>query len=147
LQTSPPRPQSAGAIGGYQLIDLDLSRYNQIAARFAHERQESTTFLKSGIATRNAAFNRMIERIERVAVRSAAPLLLSGPTGAGKSLLARRLYELKKARHKVSGEFVEVNCATLRGDSAMSTLLVTPSALLPAHSPNAWACCARRIRA
>lgn len=46
LQTSPPRPQSAGAIGAYQLIDLDLSRYNQIAARFARERQESTTFLK-----------------------------------------------------------------------------------------------------
>jgi transcriptional regulatory protein RtcR len=122
LQTSPQRPQAAGALGRYELIDLDLSRYDQIAARFVRERQESTTFLKSGIATRNAAFNRMIEHIERVAVRSTAPLLLSGPTGAGKSLLARRLHELKKARHKVSGAFVEVNCATLRGDSAMSAL-------------------------
>jgi len=36
--------------------------------------------------------------------------------------LARRIYELKKARHAVKGDFVDVNCATLRGDGAMSTL-------------------------
>ena len=54
--------------------------------------------------------------------RSKAPLLLTGPTGAGKSQLARRIFELKKARHQVPGSFVEVNCATLRGDAAMSTL-------------------------
>jgi transcriptional regulatory protein RtcR len=29
---------------------------------------------------------------------------------------------LKHARHQVKGEFVEVNCATLRGDTAISTL-------------------------
>jgi transcriptional regulatory protein RtcR len=45
-----------------------------------------------------------------------------GPTGAGKSKLARRIFELKKLRHTVTGEFVDVNCATLRGDAAMSTL-------------------------
>ena len=121
LQTSPAR-RSANAIGTYSVIDLDLSRYDQIAARFARERQESTDFLKSGIATRNASFNHMIDAIERVAVRSRAPLLLMGPTGAGKSQLAARIYELKRARHQVEGEFVEVNCATLRGDTAMSTL-------------------------
>ena len=33
--------------------------------------------------------------------RSRAPLLLTGPTGAGKSQLARRIYELKKARRQV----------------------------------------------
>jgi transcriptional regulatory protein RtcR len=122
LQTSPPPKQGTGKPGTYALIDLDLSRYNQIASRFAREHRESTEFLKSGIKTRNAAFNEMIERIERVAVRSKAPLLLNGPTGAGKSLLARRVFELKKSRHQVAGEFVEVNCATLRGDGALSTL-------------------------
>jgi transcriptional regulatory protein RtcR len=122
LQSSPSRRQSTDAIGTYSIIDLDLSRYDQIAARFARERQESTDFLKSGIATRNAAFNRMIDAIERVAVRSRAPLLLIGPTGAGKSQLAARVYELKRARHQLKGEFVEVNCATLRGDAAISTL-------------------------
>jgi transcriptional regulatory protein RtcR len=122
LQTSPARKDKPGEPGTYALIDLDLSRYNQIAARFAREKQESTEFLKSGIKTRNESFNTMIDRIERVAVRSRAPLLLNGPTGAGKSLLARRIYELKRARHQLKGDFVEVNCATLRGDGAISTL-------------------------
>jgi transcriptional regulatory protein RtcR len=45
-----------------------------------------------------------------------------GPTGAGKSLLARRIYELKKARRAIAGAFVDVNCATVRGDAAMSAL-------------------------
>jgi transcriptional regulatory protein RtcR len=122
LQSSPPRRHTETAIGQYSLIDLDLTRYNQIASRFAREKQESTEFLKSGIKTRNSAFNEMIDKIERVAVRSRSPLLLNGPTGAGKSLLARRIFELKKSQHKIEGEFVEINCATLRGDAAMSTL-------------------------
>jgi transcriptional regulatory protein RtcR len=49
-------------------------------------------------------------------------MLLMGPTGAGKSQLARRVFELKKARHQLAGAFVEVNCATIRGDAAMSAL-------------------------
>ena len=123
LQTSPPRKKAvADSIGGYEIIDLDLSRYNRIAQRFRCEQEDTVSFLKAGIATRNPRFNRVIERIEQVAVRSKAPVLLVGPTGAGKSFLARRIYELKQARHQVAGRFVEVNCATLRGDSAMSTL-------------------------
>ncbi len=123
VQTSPPRKKETGdVVGSYAVIDLDLSRYDRIATRFARERDASVSFLKSGIATRNARFNRMIEQIEQVAVRSKAPMLLCGPTGAGKSLLARRVYEMKKTRHQLAGRFVEVNCATLRGDSAMSAL-------------------------
>jgi len=76
----------------------------------------------SGIETRSDAFNALIERIERVAIASRAPILLTGPTGAGKSQLARRIYDLKRRRHQIEGAFVEVNCATIRGDGAMSTL-------------------------
>jgi transcriptional regulatory protein RtcR len=36
--------------------------------------------------------------------------------------MARRIYELKKTRRVVKGPFVEVNCATVRGDAAMSAL-------------------------
>ncbi|KAA6173057.1 MULTISPECIES: RNA repair transcriptional activator RtcR [Pseudomonas] len=124
IQTAPSRRQDdiAPATGTHTLIDLDLSRYDRIASRFAHERLEGLAFLKSGIATRNRAFNASIEQIERVAVRSTAPMLLIGPTGAGKSFLAQRIYELKRSRHQVQGRFVEVNCATLRGDGAMSAL-------------------------
>ena len=122
LQTSPPRNQRNGALGGYTLIDLDLSHYDAIAQRFAREQTDAIALLKSGIATRNPAFNRMIGEIEQVAVRSKAPILLMGATGAGKSFLAKRVYELKKARHQIDGAFVEVNCATLRGDGATSAL-------------------------
>jgi transcriptional regulatory protein RtcR len=122
LQTAPPGRRRQTGPGSYRIIDLDLSRYDAIARRFAREHDEGLSFLKAGIETRNAAFNRLIERIERVAIASRAPILLTGPTGAGKSRLARRIYELKKQRRQVTGPFVEVNCATIRGDGAMSAL-------------------------
>ncbi len=121
LQTSPPSRHKTEP-GNFTIIDLDLSKYDEIASRFQQEKRESISFLKSGIETKNREFNRLIERIEKVAFASESPILLMGPTGAGKSQLARRIYELKKSRHRVSGKFVEVNCATLRGDSAMSAL-------------------------
>lgn len=122
IQTSPPGDRDRKVPGRYAIIDLDLSRYDRIAARFAEEQKEARTFLKSGIATKNAAFNRMIDEIEQVAIASKEPMLLMGPTGAGKSSLARRVFALKKQRHQLAGSFIEVNCATLRGDTAASTL-------------------------
>lgn len=122
LQTSPPRNQQSGLPGNYALIDLDLSQYDAITQRFAREQSDAINLLKSGIATRNEAFNRIIGEIEHVAMRSKAPMLMMGPTGAGKSFLANRVYQLKKARHQITGSFVEVNCATLRGDGAASAL-------------------------
>ena len=120
VQTQPSR--RGDAKGTYNLIDLDLSQYDQIAKRFEAERHDDLAFLKSGIATRNVRFNALIETIERVAVRSEEPILLTGPTGAGKSQLAHRIYELKKLNRQLRGDFIDVNCATLRGDAAMSTL-------------------------
>jgi transcriptional regulatory protein RtcR len=122
IQTSPPPRKGTGEPGTYRIIDLDLSRYDRIAQRFHREQVEGAAFLKAGIETRNASFNRMIEHIEHVAVHSQAPILLTGPTGAGKSKLARRIFELKKYRRQITGGFVEVNCATIRGDAAMSAL-------------------------
>jgi len=121
LQTSPP-PKGGSLPGRYSMIDLDLSKYDQIAQRFAVEQEEGTHFLKAGIDTRNVAFNHLIDEIEYVALHSTAPILLTGPTGAGKTQLARRLYELKKSRRQIDGRFVEVNCATLQGEGAMSAL-------------------------
>lgn len=118
----PPKRWGTADPGRIDAIDIDLSRYGRIAQRFRVEALEATSFLKSGIATRSATFNATIDRIEQVAIRSTAPLLLCGPTGAGKSQFARRIYELKRSRRQVSGDFVAVNCATLRGDGAMSAL-------------------------
>ena len=124
IQTSPPMTKKSRnpPLPGYSIIDLDLSKYDKLSTRFEREQAEVTDFLKSGIATRNAEFNRLIDRIEQVTLASKAPILLTGPTGAGKSQLARRIYELRKQRGGVRGNFVEVNCATLTGDTAASAL-------------------------
>jgi transcriptional regulatory protein RtcR len=122
VQTAPADQKRRGPDGKFAIIDLDLSKYDRLASRFGTEQKEARTFLKSGIATRNERFNQLIEQIEYVAIHAKEPILLTGPTGAGKSQLARRIYELKKSRHQISGPFVEVNCATLRGDAAMSAL-------------------------
>ena len=120
LQSSPERDRTAP--GTIKIIDLDLSKYDRIASRFHQEQRDAVSYLKGGIDTRNVAFNQLIDRIEQVAVATHDPLLLMGPTGAGKSKLARRIFELKKLRRAVTGDFIDVNCATLRGDGAMSTL-------------------------
>ncbi len=115
-------PKSNDPIGNFNIIDLDLSRYDKLAERFQRKASADVSFLKSGIQTRNVAFNSMIARLERVGAESVDPILLTGPTGAGKSRLAQLIYDLRKQRRLVRGQFVTVNCATLRGDAAMSAL-------------------------
>jgi transcriptional regulatory protein RtcR len=122
IQTAPPRRHESGKPGSFSIIDLDLSKYDRLAARFQQQQRQDLSFLKAGIETRSRAFNEVIARIEQVAIASRAPMLVAGPTGAGKSKLARRIYELKKQRQRLAGPFVEVNCATIRGDAAMSAL-------------------------
>lgn len=122
IQTSPPRREDEDVFGTHRIIDLDLSRYDHLASRFQIEHQEARSFLKSGIETRNSTFNALIDRIEQVAPVTDAPILLTGPTGVGKSQLAKRIFQLKKHRGQVTGQLVEVNCATIRGDQSMSTL-------------------------
>lgn len=122
LQSSPPEGEDKSIQGRVSVIDLDLSRYDRIAKRFREESLDRRDFLKDGIATRDPVFNSLIERIEVVALRSREPVLLGGPTGSGKSKLARRIHDLRRMRGMVQGEFVAVNCATLAGEGAMSAL-------------------------
>jgi len=125
VQTSPGTRGDDGlksVAGSSAIIDLDLSKYDKLASRFAEERAAGAAMLTAGIPTRNPAFAQLIARVEQVAAATRAPILLGGPTGAGKTVLARRIFELKKARNLVDGPFVELNCATVRGDAAASAL-------------------------
>ena len=124
LQSSPVRREREPrhARGRIDVIDLELAKYDRLSARFRARRARGASLLKAGIETRNPAFNRMINELEQVASRSRDPLLLTGETGTGKTALCARIYELKRARQHLAGELVAVNCATLRGDLAMSVL-------------------------
>ncbi|PHQ36271.1 RNA repair transcriptional activator RtcR [Rhodopirellula bahusiensis] len=129
IQTSPPpgrgrskHDEAASVEGTFQIIDLDLSRYDELAKRFRQEHDEARSILKRGIDTKDESFNALIDRIEKVTLATKAPILMSGPTGAGKTQLAKLIYELKHSRRQVFGPFVEINCATIRGEQAMSAL-------------------------
>ncbi|TVR46943.1 MAG: AAA family ATPase [Planctomycetota bacterium] len=113
---------AASVAGVHSIIDLDLSRYDKLASRFAEERAAGAAFLTAGIQTRSPSFAALVARMEQVAAATRAPILLGGPTGAGKTVLARRIFELKKQRNLIDGPFVELNCATVRGDGAASVL-------------------------
>jgi len=74
IQTSPPsrlenRKQAGDESNdsekqpSYQIIDLDLSKYDQIASRFSIEHHDGAVYLKGGIATLNKAFNHTITQI------------------------------------------------------------------------------------
>ncbi|WP_170789972.1 RNA repair transcriptional activator RtcR [Ruegeria lacuscaerulensis] len=120
IQTGPPGPEDPTP--KFDVIDLDLSRYNALQQRFDQLSREYSDQLKGGIETRNAQYNTLIDRIELVASNSDEPILLLGETGTGKTELAQRIYNLKLDRRRVKGRLVHVNCATLNGPDALATL-------------------------
>ncbi len=126
LQTGPPRRLAPGvpppSIGTLDVIDLDLARYDKLSQRFAREADKGVAALGGGVVSADPVMGALLSELETVATRSTSPVLLLGETGVGKTQMARRLYALKKHKHLVTGPLVEVNCATLRGDAAMSTL-------------------------
>ena len=120
IQSSPAGKQQPE--GEYRIIDLDLSRYAALTQRFENEKTQHWQQLKANIATNNKNFNQLIQEVELVATRSTAPILIMGATGVGKSHLAKQIYQLKKDKFHLDGRFIDVNCATLLGDGAMSAL-------------------------
>ena len=123
LQTSPPRRKRDCGPGTYRIIDLDLSRYDQLATRFAQEQQEGLSFLKSGIETRNAAVQRA-DRADRTRRDPQHRAAADHGTDRRRQKSNWRGGSTNSSSNAGSstGEFVEVNCATLRGDQAMSAL-------------------------
>ena len=93
---------AAAARARYTLIDLDLSKYDSWRARFQQEQREGLSFLKAGIDTRNAAFNRLIERIEQVAIALARAAAAHRAHGRGQ--VAARAAHLRAEEGAAAGE-------------------------------------------
>ncbi|MCG8314501.1 MAG: RNA repair transcriptional activator RtcR family protein, partial [Pseudomonadales bacterium] len=121
LQSAPPiNPEDTQS--RLTTIDLELSKYSELAARFNRRKNQHVSYLKAGIETQNVRYNALIDEMEYVSLNSKSPMLISGPTGAGKTQLAKRIYELKKQQQQLLGPLVELNCSTLTKETALSMI-------------------------
>lgn len=123
------------------VIDLDLAKYERLAARFRARRARGESMLKAGIATGIAAFRRMIEQLEHMETRSRDPILLAGETGTGKSALCQRLYDLKKARQRLyymvmQGESRSIHRAAPDGHGGFTAPTPLPEVITRGDSSN-----------
>ncbi len=116
------KSHSDNAKGLLKIIDLGHTGNTVLANQINNLSLEGITFLKDGIQTRNKQYNDTIDELEKLVLASSDPILITGPTGAGKTKLATKIYELKKKHNLVKGEFVSVNCATLDHATARSEL-------------------------
>ncbi len=107
--------------GEYSVGNPDPASWLSIA-RILDISQTPDGVLTRNVTVRNKRFAELLEQVEQVAKVSSAPLLFSGESGTGKSQLARAVYQLKRSAAGLEGHLIEVSCAALRGDSALSAL-------------------------
>jgi anaerobic nitric oxide reductase transcription regulator len=112
-----------GALAGAAVRTTNLiERLERIAARrgaVARELQEAAAIVSGGsILGQSAAIRRMLENADLVA-RSDLPVLITGETGVGKELVARRIHEGSSRREEA---LIHVNCAALPESVAESEL-------------------------
>ena len=123
------RDTKEGYKGKCNIANIVLTSEEYAHSRI-HEEQEqelddNEAFLKKHIKTKSPVYNKMIREVARVAVRTNDPILILGPTGAGKTRLAQLIYDLKKNSNKLinsKGKFVSINCAALTQNLVESEL-------------------------
>jgi len=73
--------------------------------------------------TVDPAVSAMFERVKRIAQNPGGPVLITGPTGAGKEAIARAVHGYRG--HNARAEFIALNCAGLGTDTFESELFGT----------------------
>ncbi|SHN59752.1 RNA repair transcriptional activator RtcR family protein [Desulfovibrio litoralis] len=103
-------------------FDLKFADYLLAIRKMKMESLSNLDFLRFNIQTKNKLYNGIMNKIEKVALNSTSPILLYGEPGVGKTKLAKQIYELKRKAGVLTGNYVEVNCSTLKGEGLISTL-------------------------
>ena len=114
--------------GAYDFLEkpLDLNRV-LVSVRNATDRKNLVTETKIlrnkiqksyQIIGKSEAIRKVIEMADKVAATDAR-VLIAGPNGSGKELVARRIHEMSP---RAAGPFVEVNCAAIPAELIESEL-------------------------
>ncbi len=103
---------------GSYAID-DPKEFNEAYRQLSREtkRRAKNNGLHDGIFIdrSNREFIKLLDRILFVVKRTKEPILFTGPTGSGKTQLAKNIAKIKG----LDKNFVHVNCATLSGDPGL----------------------------
>jgi hydrogenase-4 transcriptional activator len=104
----------------------DQLRAEHERLRSQHARLQQSQRTRTQIVGVSAATRQLVEVVDRCAARDIDVLIL-GPTGTGKELVARRIHEGSKRR---DGPFVPVNCAAIPAELFESEMFgIEPRAL------------------
>jgi two-component system response regulator AtoC len=97
-----------------ELADLVLRVRRSFGEQSLRERltraEEELSRRRKLVAPASQAMRQLLLALERIATTPRSPVLLLGPTGSGKEILARHLHGLS---HAGQAPFVHVNCAAL----------------------------------
>ncbi len=102
ISTSILKNENGDIIGGVETF-RDLSELEQL------KRQLSRSYTHEDIVGRHPKMKEILSFLPDIA-ESESPVLIEGPTGSGKELIARAIHQLSPRK---SGPFIAVNCAAL----------------------------------
>lgn len=92
-------------------LEASLSRYVQTA-------ESSEAQWAENVVTRSRLMLDILDKLKRVA-KTESSVLINGPSGAGKEVLARALHQ---ASHRGKGEFMAINCGAVPAELLESEL-------------------------
>lgn len=102
-----------------RITDLDLENHAEIRKLFKEKAKESAMRVTHDTQYQKYIETKILPLVAKMSLTD--QIILTGETGVGKTYLAETIFK-QKFPHLGKEKFVECNCATLRGDIAMSTL-------------------------